>query len=396
MSTVFLVTLVLILVVYILWKRKNDLSILERHGIKGPKPNFFIGNLTEFMQSKVGNFTKWRKQYGDIFGFYLGIQPNVVIMDQDLIKAILIKDFNLFPARFVPIPFGYTLDPYEKYSITFSHGSYWKKVRTIMRASFSSAKLKAMVPLIDDSVNTFIEVIGKKSQNKEEVDVFLTFQYLTFEVIAKTAFGLNLDCQKKQSNFFLRETQKFLQSSLPMLSIVDLFIGKLSIIYGLLKMALFYLGIIKPSSFTKYAEVIVKNRINSGEKRNDLLQCLIDTRLPINFYNKNDDLIVDVNVAKDDAIIEGGKNDRDQDQKSTFKLTPQQIVPNCTALLAAGFETTRTSLSFITHCLVTNPDVQEKVRDEIKQLLEQDGTLGYNTVTNLPYLDAVIKESLRL
>lgn len=55
-----------------------------------------------------------------------------------------------------------------------------------------------------------------------------------------------------------------------------------------------------------------------------------------------------------------------------------------------GFDTTMTAITFILFAIANHEDVQQKLYDEIKA---HEGDLNYNDLT---YMDAVIKEALRL
>ncbi|KAI0648755.1 cytochrome P450 [Trametes meyenii] len=74
-------------------------------------------------------------------------------------------------------------------------------------------------------------------------------------------------------------------------------------------------------------------------------------------------------------------------------LTREQIVDNIGTFIVVGHETTAGSLSFILLELARNPDIQERLRDEINKF---GGKLGYHEIQQLQFLDAVVKEGLRL
>ncbi|EEC06460.1 cytochrome P450, putative, partial [Ixodes scapularis] len=59
-------------------------------------------------------------------------------------------------------------------------------------------------------------------------------------------------------------------------------------------------------------------------------------------------------------------------------------------------ETIASALSFTAHLLAKHQDVQEKVRAEVKSLLEKDGSVHYDNISRLQYLSQVISESLRV
>lgn len=60
-------------------------------------------------------------------------------------------------------------------------------------------------------------------------------------------------------------------------------------------------------------------------------------------------------------------------------------------------DTTSNSLARILHLLSTHPEVQERLRKEIRDAQEEyGGDLNYDALSSLPYLDAVCRETLRL
>ncbi|KAI0059662.1 cytochrome P450 [Artomyces pyxidatus] len=66
--------------------------------------------------------------------------------------------------------------------------------------------------------------------------------------------------------------------------------------------------------------------------------------------------------------------------------------------LFAGSETTSVALSRILLLLAENPNVQAKLRDELKEAFTSlpDGEMTYEVLSELPYLDAVCRETLRV
>ncbi len=64
-------------------------------------------------------------------------------------------------------------------------------------------------------------------------------------------------------------------------------------------------------------------------------------------------------------------------------------------MLVAGHETTATGLSWAFKHLIENPDVQRRVHEEIDRVMG-DGPIDPTRSKELEYLDAVIKETLRI
>ncbi|KAF7333047.1 hypothetical protein MVEN_02411200 [Mycena venus] len=80
-----------------------------------------------------------------------------------------------------------------------------------------------------------------------------------------------------------------------------------------------------------------------------------------------------------------------QNPAGEFRLSHAEVVAQNT-LLFSGFETTAVSLSWLLVELAKNPAIQDKLRNELRG----SGNLEYSEIVKLPYLQAVIDESLRL
>jgi cytochrome P450 len=76
------------------------------------------------------------------------------------------------------------------------------------------------------------------------------------------------------------------------------------------------------------------------------------------------------------------------------KLTKEQVIENALLLVAAGTETSSSTLTLLMMLLSLHPDVFQKLAQEQEQLDPNDMT--YGLLQSLPYLDAVVKEALRM
>lgn len=77
----------------------------------------------------------------------------------------------------------------------------------------------------------------------------------------------------------------------------------------------------------------------------------------------------------------------------------RDILDETTTLIFAGSDTGSATLSWIVHLLSVHPPVQEKLSEEIKATacsFEKDWEVSRDAIGNLKYLDAVVKESMRL
>ncbi|XP_070572102.1 1,25-dihydroxyvitamin D(3) 24-hydroxylase, mitochondrial-like [Ptychodera flava] len=79
--------------------------------------------------------------------------------------------------------------------------------------------------------------------------------------------------------------------------------------------------------------------------------------------------------------------------KGTLEL--DEIYANATEVLIASVDTTSNSLLWVLYCLAKNPHVQESLFREIENVVPVGGTPTYEHINQMPYLKAILKETLR-
>ncbi|XP_015284769.1 PREDICTED: cytochrome P450 3A19-like, partial [Gekko japonicus] len=77
-------------------------------------------------------------------------------------------------------------------------------------------------------------------------------------------------------------------------------------------------------------------------------------------------------------------------------LTDKEIIAQAIIFIFAGYETTSSSLSFLSYCLATHPDVQQRLQEEIDEALPDQATPTYDAILQMEYLDMAVNETLRL
>ncbi|XP_076351928.1 cytochrome P450 3A11-like [Tachypleus tridentatus] len=398
-----LTVLLLLTVTWFRWRQKK-LSFFQDLGIPGPKPNFFFGNLREFQtKGAIKCREEWIKKYGKICGFYYGRLPIIIVADLDLLKQIQIKDFHKFTGRPLIIPGG--LQPSMEFNsqLTMQRGDHWKEVRSLLTPSFSSSKMRQMTPIMQKAVGILMEKIAEKAQTEEDFDIYEMYQGLTTDVIGQTAFGIQTNVQQNPEDPFLNNSRAIfnIQTSEFLIFLSICFPELYNIFYPIRKLVDIIwhqiFSIPGRSLIEGITKVIEERRGNPALRRIDLLQMMLDARMA-----KEDIQNVTAKqlTAGEDEPIEGVSNDKKETSKEGKKqmkfITDVEIKANSILFLLAGYETTSTALGFTTHILVNRQDVQEKIREEMNDVIGQDGVLDYNTVNKLRYLDQVFSESLRV
>lgn len=104
-------------------------------------------------------------------------------------------------------------------------------------------------------------------------------------------------------------------------------------------------------------------------------------------------------------LLEAQRQFREQQEKQEEGEVPQDnaefndedLLAQCILFFSAGFETVSTCLSFTCYELLMNPEVQQKLYEEIQAVEEQlqGKPLDYDSLMGMKYLDCIISESLR-
>lgn len=82
--------------------------------------------------------------------------------------------------------------------------------------------------------------------------------------------------------------------------------------------------------------------------------------------------------------------------KDYHKMSIQEIESTYALLILVGSESIATSLSGIVNCLLQNPTEMLKLTNEIRNAFKNKSEIAFATVKELPFLNAVIREGLRL
>ena len=80
-------------------------------------------------------------------------------------------------------------------------------------------------------------------------------------------------------------------------------------------------------------------------------------------------------------------------EDSARRMTDEELMDQISTLLFAGSDTTSLAITWCLHHLSLNPRVQKRLREELQSFHSIE---GIGLVDKLPYLNAVVQETLRL
>ena len=87
---------------------------------------------------------------------------------------------------------------------------------------------------------------------------------------------------------------------------------------------------------------------------------------------------------------------RDSGKDKVDGLNEDMVIAQGIVFLAAGFETTASTMGLLIYSLVKHEMVQERCYEEISNLVSDQNEITHDTITDMHYLEACIQETLRL
>lgn len=132
----------------------SSYSLISHVALPGPKPWPYVGNLLDaFKYGGLHNtFLEYDKKYGKIYKMYLGRDPIIAVTDLEMLKRILVKDFDKFRNR----PEFIAGNPPLNKGLFGARDDAWKRARSILNPTFSASKLKEIVPIIEEAVEVLV------------------------------------------------------------------------------------------------------------------------------------------------------------------------------------------------------------------------------------------------
>lgn len=336
-------------------------GLFKKLGIPGPKPLPFLGNLLAYRKGIWKFDTECYKKYGKIWGSYDGRQPVLAITEPDMIKAVLVKEcYSAFTNRRTLGPVGFM-----KNAVSISKDEEWKRIRTLLSPTFTSGKLKEMLPIINQYGDALVKKLRYQAEKGKPVDLKEVFGAYSMDVITSTSFGVNVDSLNNPHDPFVEKAKKLFNFDFfrPLLFSIVLF-PFLTPVYEMLNISTFPLDSLK--FFTKFVKQMKQNRLEPNQKqRVDFLQLMMNSQ-------------------------------NSKDTESHKALSDIEVLAQSIIFIFAGYETTSNALSFIMHTLATHPDVQKKLQQEIDTTLPNKAFPTYDVMMEMEYLDMVVSETLRL
>ncbi|XP_075214496.1 putative cytochrome P450 6a14 isoform X2 [Lycorma delicatula] len=373
------------------WKKKGVPTISS-----SDQREIFSGIITGKKSIMEMFSAMYKKIEGEKFaGYFQFFTPTIMIRDIDLINHILIKDFTHFEDRGPPQ--DKTIDLFGL-SVTNLSGDEWRAARHKLTPTFTTGKLKIMFESMKECSEE--AVLFLKDKTGQDMETINLLRKIIVKIIASAAFGLSINTFNEKEamyNDFIKATSKsFNPSRILLLKFTVL--NALPIIRKIFKFKM--ISEDTNNFFINLTKDIIKFREETGTRRNDFIQLMIDEKKKEQelLHHEKNPISCDEYENEDKELLDQLKNTPASSSKwsnSSEMFTEEFIAAQTFLFISGGSDATATTLSFVLYELAVNQDVQKRVKKEITDILSSH-EFDYEAVKKMVYLEQVINETLRL
>jgi cytochrome P450 family 6 len=268
-------TACVIAVIYVYFKW--SFTYWKKRDVPYIAPSFPFGNFSDTVLSRksIGlTFVDlYKKLDGEKFGgTFTFTQPGFIFRDPEIIKNVLVKDFNHFQDRGF-----YSNEEVEPLTghLFLLPGERWRNLRIKLTPTFTSGKMKMMFHTIVECGQELISTLEETASNEEILEVKDILARYTTDIIASCAFGIQCNCLKNADAEFRQWGRKIFESSI-----------RKSITGFLSALAPTLLDVLKlrdlDPKISKYFRSMFENTVKYRElnniKRNDFMHLLIQLK----------------------------------------------------------------------------------------------------------------------
>ncbi|KAI1463617.1 cytochrome P450 [Daldinia caldariorum] len=301
----------------------------------------------------VRDVLKIHERYGEI----VRIAPDEVsFADEDIWQAAL-SGRNPLPKN----PTFFTPPPGQANGLLTASSDVGARIRQVMMPAFTERALSKQEPVIQLYAGLLVErlkerVAASSSPNQQAiVNTVDWFNWFTFDLVGELAFGESFECLENAKHHPWVDMIFSSIKAAAFAAVTRYYTGLETLLLQIIPTA------IRKRQMEHYTLAVERiHQRMSAPPRDDFMRPMLEN---------NPDF---------------------------KKMTIPEIEATMSVLIIAGSETTATTLCGICNHLVQNPTQLKQLEQEIRSRFQSDKQITLHAIQNLPFLNAVIQEGLRL
>ncbi|MGA2645447.1 MAG: cytochrome P450 [Candidatus Sulfotelmatobacter sp.] len=308
----------------------------------GPRNRGMIGNFPLGSTDPLGVYTRWARQYGDIFYYRVFSRHIYFLNHPDLIEHVLVTNYQSFIK-------GEALQSNRRIfgnGLLTNDGDSWLQQRHLIQPAFHRDRIESY----GDTMVAYTERMMAAWHDGEVRDIHRDMMRLALEIVAKVLFNVEVTADTDRIAGALNTFMELGSRGRMLLPPI--------------------LRLLPTADNFRYRR--------AARQLDDIVYGLIHRRR------------LDVEIADD--LLSGLLQAQAIGRRA---MSDEQLRDEVMTLLLAGHETTAVSLSWTWYLLAQYPEVEKKLWSELRAVLNGRSP-RVQDLSRLPYTERVVKEAMRL
>ncbi|KAM6125278.1 cytochrome P450 1A5-like [Phoenicopterus ruber ruber] len=336
----------------------------------GPRGYPILGNVLELRKDIHLALTRLSQKYGDVMEVRIGTRPVLVLSGLETIKQALVKQGEDFMGRPDLYSFRHITDGQ---SLAFSpdSGEVWKARRKLAQNalktfSVAPSPTSSSTCLLEEHVSKEADyLVIKFLQLMDERKSFDPFRYLVVSVanvVCAMCFGKRYDHNDQDLLNIVNVGEQFSDAAAS---------GN-------------------PSDFIPVLQYFPSRTIKLFKDFNKRFLHFLHKNVQEHYKTYDENNIRDITDSLIDQCLE-----KKVEANTAMQIPKEKIINLVNDLFGAGFDTVTTALSWSLMYLVTYPDNQKRIQEELDQTIGRERRPRLSDRSALPYTEAFILEVFR-
>lgn len=288
--------------------------------------------------------------------------PNFSMVHPDTAKAVL-KSSVPKPTG-VGSPYG-SFVPWLGDGLLFSSGTKWQRNRRMLTPAFHFDILRPYIDIYNDACDTFISKLESSSTEGNSIEVTKPTAVATLDILLRCALSHESDVQEQGDKHpYVHAVDELTHLA------AERFINPILQVDAVFRLTsqgrrffslCDYVHNFANDIIQKRKDTLKNNPSSTNKRRLDFLDMLLTAR---------------------DANGQG--------------LTDREIRDEVDTFMFAGHDTTASSLSWTFYCLGKYPDDQQKVYEEVREIMRDKDIVTWDDLPQMKILHLFLKETMRM
>ncbi|KAI3806500.1 hypothetical protein L1987_22407 [Smallanthus sonchifolius] len=322
-----------------------------------------IGHLHLLYPTPHQAFHKLSLLYGPVFRVLLGSVPCVVACSPETANQFLKTYENSYLDR----PQNSALDylTYGSKDLAFvTYGPYWKFMKKIVMSQLlNGTTLDLLHSVRQDEINRFVISLSQNAKDGKSVDIGGELVKTTNNVISRMI--MNERCSDNQSE--AKDVRKLVAE-------INEIAGKFNLSD--------HIWLFKNLDLQGFGKKLMDIRRRYDELLERIIKEHEDARNQETGSQRKDLLSILLDISEDESM--------------EIELTKENIKALILNMFTAGTDTSALTIEWALAELINHPKIMKKAIQEIDNNIGKNRLLEESDIPNLPYLQSIVKETLRL